>query len=182
MGETKKTTIKKLSQGYGYRYSDLSTIHEEMEKQGITYYQYTEFCTEAGADYIYTVLTIDGEEQKPRRGCRVIYDDGGKMGVAQRQGSGISYCRRYSLLLALGWATEDDDGAVAGNDGTGTSKTLKMGNKLDFKQVREHLSEITSEDELNQYWHSLKLSEKQAAVLKGDFAKRKAALGQGVGE
>lgn len=182
MGETKKTTIKKLSQGYGYRYSDLSTIHEEMEKQGITYYQYTEFCVEANCDYIYTVLIIDGEEQKPRRGCRVIYDEGNKMGVAQRQGSGVTYCRRYSLLMALGWATEDDDGAVAGNDGAGASKTLKMGNRIDFKQVREHLGDITSEDELNQYWHSLKLSEKQAAVLKGDFAKRKATLGQGVGE
>lgn len=183
MGETKKTTIKKLSQGYGYRYSDLSTIHEEMEKQGITYYQYTEFCIEANCDYIYTVLIIDGEEQKPRRGCRVIYGDEKQLkSAAQAQGSGLTYARRYSLLMALGWATEDDDGAVAGNDGAGASKTLKMGNKIDFKQVREHLGEITSEDELNQYWHSLKLSEKQAAVLKGDFAKRKAALGQGVGE
>ena len=183
MGETKKTTIKKLSKGYGYCYSDLATIHEEMEKQGITYYQYTDFCIEANCDYIYTVLIIDGEEQKPRRGCRVIYGDEKQLkSAAQAQGSGLTYARRYSLLMALGWATEDDDGADAGNDGAGASKTLKMGNKIDFKQVREHLGDITSEDELNQYWHSLKLSEKQAAVLKGDFAKRKATLGQGVGE
>ena len=180
MGETKKTTIKKLSKGYGYCYSDLATIHEEMEKQGITYYQYTEFCIEAGADYIYTVLIVDGEEQKPRRGCRVIYDDGGKMGVAQRQGSGVSYCRRYSLLMALVWATEDDDGVTAGNATTTASKTLKMGNKLDFKQVREHLAEIDTIDELNRYWTSLQLSEKQAAILKGDFAERKAKIGVGI--
>ena len=181
MGETKKTTIKKMSKGYNYKYSDLATIHEEMEKQGITYYQYTEFCVEAGADYIYTVLIIDGEEQKPRRGCRVIYDEGNKMGVAQRQGSGVSYSRRYSLLLALGWATEDDDGATAGDAPSSATKPLRMANKIDFKQVRERLGEISTVEELNQYWQSLKLTEKQADILKSDFAKRKAVLGQGVG-
>lgn len=179
MGETKKTTIKKMSNGYGYKYSDLATIHEEMEKQGMTYYQYTEFCVEAGADYIYTVLIIDGEEQKPRRGCRVIYDDGGKMGVAQRQGSGVSYCRRYSLLLALGWATEDDDGATAGKTAQNATKPLNTANKIDFRQVREHLTELSTVDELNSYWTSLHLTEKQAAVLKGDFAERKAKIGVG---
>lgn len=182
MGETKKTTIKKLSQGYGYRYSDLSTIHEEMEKQGITYYQYTDYSIEANCDYIYTVLTVDGEEQKPRRGCRVIYGDEKMKSAAQAQGSGLTYARRYSLLMALGWATEDDDAASAGNPTQSASKTLKTANKIDFKQVREHLGDVTSEEELNQYWHSLGLTEKQAAVLKGDFAKRKAALGAGVGE
>ena len=84
--------------------------------------------------------------------------------------------------MALGWATEDDDAASAGNPTQSASKTLKTANKIDFKQVREHLGDVTSEEELNQYWHSLGLTEKQAAVLKGDFAKRKAALGAGVGE
>lgn len=182
MGEIKKTTIKKLSQGYGYKYSDLSTIHEEMEKQGITYYQYTEYSIEAGCDYIYTVLIIDGEEQKPRRGCRVIYGDEKQMkSQAQAQGSGLTYARRYSLLMALGWATEDDDGSTAGNNDASATKPLRTANKIDFKQVREHLGEIMSEDELNAYWHSLKLTEKQAQVLKGDFLKRKVAIGMGVG-
>lgn len=175
------TTIKKLSNGYGYKYAELSTIHEELERQGITYYQYTEFCPEANSDYIYTVLIIDGEEQKPRRGCRVIYDTGGKMGVAQQQGSGVSYCRRYSLLMALGWATEDDDGATAGGSTKTASKPLQTANKLDFRQVREHLTEINTIGELNQYWQSLKLTEKQAEVLKDDFAERKVKIGVGVG-
>ena len=166
------TTVKKMSQGYGYKYSDLSTIHEEMEKQGITYYQYTDFCVEADADYIYTVLIIDGTEQKPRRGCRVIYGDEKMKSAAQQQGSGLTYSRRYSLLIALGWATEDDDGDNAG----------PSSNKVDFKQVREHLQEITTVDELNAYWQELKLTEKQAGVLKSAFAERKAKIGAGVGE
>lgn len=172
------TTVKKMSQGYGYKYSDLSTIHEEMEKQGITYYQYTDFCVEADADYIYTVLIIDGTEQKPRRGCRVIYGDEKMKSAAQQQGSGLTYSRRYSLLMALGWATEDDDGDNAGS----SSAKPARGNKVDFKQVREHLQEITTVDELNAYWQELKLTEKQAGVLKSAFAERKAKIGAGVGE
>lgn len=175
------TTVKKLSNGYGYKYAELSTIHEELERQGMAYYQYTEFCPEANADYIYTVLIIDGEEQKPRRGCRVIYDTGGKMGVAQQQGSGVSYCRRYSLLMALGWATEDDDGKAAGKAPSDVTKPLKTASKLDFRQVREHLTEITTVDELNHYWQSLKLTDKQAEILKDDFTERKVKIGVGVG-
>lgn len=175
MGE-KKTTVKKMSQGYGYKYSDLSTIHEEMENQGITYYQYTEFCIEANADYVYTVLIIDGEEQKPRRGCRVVYGDEKMKSAAQSQGSGLTYARRYSLLMALGWATEDDDGDSAGV----IQQPTRLATKIDFKAVREHLSEIDSIDELNNYWHSLHLTEKQEAILKQDFSERKVRIGVGV--
>lgn len=183
MGEAKKTTstVKKTTNGYNYKYAELSAIHEELERQDITYYQYTEYCVEANADYIYTVLIINGEEQKPRRGCRVIYDEGGKMSAAQQQGSGVTYCRRYSLLMALGWATEDDDGASAGKAPQNANKAVSMANKVDFKQVREHLGELNTVDELNAYWTSLHLTDKQAAVLKNDFANRKTKIGEGIG-
>lgn len=108
------------------------------------------------------------------------------MDDAQITGAASSYARKYALNgLFLIDDTKDADtdeyAKTAGKANTTASKTLKMGNKLDFKQVREHLSEITTEEELNKYWFSLKLSEKQEAVLKGDFAKRKAALGAGAG-
>lgn len=168
------STIKKMSEGYGYKYAELSTIHEELEKQGISYYQYIEYDPNADADYIYTVLNYDGDEKTARRGCRVISGGDSMKSAAQAQGSAITYARRYSLLMALGWATEDDDGATAGVPVTKPSR------KIDFRQIREHLTEIDSVDELNTYWQSLKLSDKQAAVLKGDFAERKAKIGVGV--
>ena len=164
------SVLKKLSQGYGYCYTELSTIHEELEKQGITYYQYIEYDPNADADYIYTVLTIDGEEKPARRGCRVVLGNTMKS-AAQEQGSALTYARRYSLLMALGWACEDDDGDSVGKAAPAPSR------KIDFRQIREHLSEITDESELNSYWVSLHLSEKQAAVLKSDFAARKAKIG-----
>lgn len=176
------TRVKKMSQGYGYKYSDLSTIHEEMEKQGITYYQYTEYCVEANADYVYTVLIIDGEPQPARRGCRVIYGDEKMKSAAQAQGSGLTYARRYSLLMALGWATEDDDGDSAGSMPISANKAVSSAKKIDFKQVREHLNEIDTVEGLNAYWTSLHLTEKQQAVVKKDFAERKAKISVGVGE
>lgn len=103
-----KTTISKNSQGYGYKYTDLAEIHRYCEENNITYYQYVDVINDI--DYIMTVLTKDGKELPARRGSRIT--DAVLSGIknpAQEQGSAITYARRYSLLMALGLATDDDD-------------------------------------------------------------------------
>jgi hypothetical protein len=103
-------TLFKNTQGYGYKYTDISEIHRWLEENGIEYYQYIEPID--GNDYIFTVPIIKGEEKSPRRGCRVITASlSGKTNPAQEQGSGLTYARRYSLLMAFGLATTDDDAA-----------------------------------------------------------------------
>lgn len=104
------TNIKKNASGYGYQYTDLAEIHNYLEANNMSYYQFTE--TIDGVDYIMTVPIIDGEEKPARRGCKVAEAKlSGKSNPAQEQGSAITYARRYSLLMAFGLATTDDDAA-----------------------------------------------------------------------
>lgn len=101
-------TLNKNKEGYGYCYTDLAEIHRYLEENGIWYYQYVDRID--NDDYIMTVKVIDGVEQPALRGCRVVNATlSGKSNPAQEQGSALTYARRYSLLMAFGLATEDDD-------------------------------------------------------------------------
>ena len=93
---------------YSYKYVDIAQIHEYLESIGASYYQYTE--REDGDDYVVTVKIIDGVEHKPLRGARIVNATlQGVVNPAQEQGSALTYARRYSLLMAFGLATTDDD-------------------------------------------------------------------------
>lgn len=125
------SNIKKNAKGYGYNYTDLAEIHNYLEAQGITYYQYIDVLD--GVDYIMTVPIINGEPQEPRKGCRVIEFNanmgGGKQNIFQMYGSALTYLRRYSLLMAFGLATTDDDAACF------TTFTPKTINKAQAKSL-----------------------------------------------
>ena len=111
------TNLKKESDGYGYKYTDLAQIHTYLEGVNASYYQYIERLD--GDDYIYTVPIIDGVEKPARRGCRVAQAIlSGKSNPAQEQGSALTYARRYSLLMAFGLATTDDDAQLCMADET----------------------------------------------------------------
>ena len=113
-----KTTVSKNKTAavgkYSYKYTDLAQIHEEMERQGLRYYQYVEPLIVDGVgviDYIRTVI-IDAntnEELRNVLGFRIV--DANGQNPTQEHGKAITYDRRYSLLAALGWATDDDDAA-----------------------------------------------------------------------
>ena len=107
-----ETTLRKNAQGYGYKYSDLAEIHNYLESRGLSYYQYIEVID--GNDYVMTVkVDADGKESAPIRGCRVVQATlTGKTNPAQEQGSALTYARRYSVLMAYGLCTSDDDAAV----------------------------------------------------------------------
>lgn len=136
------TNLAKNKQGYGYKYTDLAQIHEYLEENNTRYYQYVEPIN--GKDYIMTVPIIDGVEQKPRRGVQIV--DAVLNGIknpAQEQGSATTYARRYSLLMAFGLATEDDDGASLTKP-----KQAKVGNKV-TKVEAESIHELMVKKGLN---------------------------------
>lgn len=102
-------SLKKNKEGYGYKYTDLSAIHNYLESIGEHYIQHIEVID--GNDYIVTDKYKGDTKIESLRGCRVVQATlSGKSNPAQEQGSALTYARRYSLLLAYGLATEDDDG------------------------------------------------------------------------
>lgn len=106
--EITNTRIKKNSKGYGYKYTDLSQIHGYLEEMGIRYIQTME--TDEKGDYIVTIPIINGKRTEPIRGCRIPETKLSKNdNPAQEYGASLTYARRYSLLMAFGLATEDDD-------------------------------------------------------------------------
>lgn len=105
----RKTTIKKNKEGYGYTYTDISAINKYCEENNITYYQEVETCETNAKDYIITYLT-ENDETKRYRGCQIVQSTlQGIKNPVQEYGSSLTYCRRYSLLMALGLATDDND-------------------------------------------------------------------------
>jgi len=114
MNSERKTTIKKNKEGYGYKYTELAEINKYCEANNITYYQETETCEINGKDYIITYVKENDEITK-HRGCQIVEAKlQGIKNPVQEYGSSLTYCRRYSLLMALGLSTDDDDGVSCG--------------------------------------------------------------------
>lgn len=124
-----KNTLAKNQKGYNYSYTDLAQIHSFLEAKGWSYYQYTEpvICGDQIIDYVFTVKIIDGKEMPPVRGCRVIQASlKGNNNPAQEQGSGLTYARRYSLLMAFGLCTSDDDAEMLSDRSNSKEATKKV--------------------------------------------------------
>jgi uncharacterized protein YaaN involved in tellurite resistance len=134
------TRIKKNKDGYGYKYTELSQLNEYCENNNIDYYQEIETCDINGEDYMITYVSEDGKEYKKHRGCKIVEAIlSGIKNPVQEYGSSLTYCRRYSLLMALGLATEDDDGASL----NGASKKTKT-----TKTTKEDKTELASKPQI----------------------------------
>lgn len=166
-----KQIVKSESKAYGYNYASLADIVNQGFKLPIM-----------------ETRNIDGEtfmgwlddKGQWHQGAPLIVPEMKGMNAAQAMGSALTYARRYTAQMALGLAA-DDDAKLEKTKGAPEATGKVYGSKVDFKQIREEINQITDAGELVKYWMGLKLSEKQANVLKSDFAKRKAELGGGNG-
>lgn len=113
-----KSTIAKKTEGYGYKYTELADINKYCEDNNIRYYQEVETSEINQKDYIITYI-VSGDKVEKHRGCQIVEAVlSGIKNPVQEYGSSLTYCRRYSLLMALGLATEDDDGASLNQEPT----------------------------------------------------------------
>lgn len=147
---TKKTVLKKKAKGYNYKYTDLAGIHEYLEEKNYTYWQEVEELN--GEERIIThILNKDDKEIRRAVGCKIIFIAlQGKQNATQEYGSGITYARRYSLLMALGLATEDDDAEIM-TKGT----TTKSSPRIDFTEVRQQIKNAQSMEELMKIYSTI---------------------------
>ena len=137
----------KTGNNYSYKYVDIAQIHEYLEANNMSYYQYIDRVGED--DYIMTVKIINGEEKPALRGARVV--DATLMGVnnpAQQQGSALTYARRYSLLMAFGLATEDDDAQSLSGEKENKKATPKQVEVLKKYYVGENLDKLLKANSL----------------------------------
>ena len=99
---------------YSYQYVDIAQIHEYLESINARYIQQIKRID--NDDYVLTKRCFNEEwENDWLQGCRVV--DATLIGVknpAQEQGSALTYARRYSLMMAFGLATEDNDAQSLG--------------------------------------------------------------------
>ena len=94
----------------------------------------------------------------------------------------IENCETSAVGRALGLLGIGIDASIASSDEVMNAvNNQSESKKLDFAEVRNKLGDITTVEELNAYWNSLHLSDKQAGVLKKDFSARKVEIGVGVG-
>lgn len=185
-------TLKKNKNGYNYKYVDLAGIHEMLADAKISYWQET--VSENGKDYIYTHVVDDetGDEIRKGRGSEIVpaQEINGKVNPPQAMGSSISYSRRYSLLLILGLATEDDDAesltkqahesyAVSYKPKTTAKNTTgDTGGRLSFDEIREKIKNMRgAEFELyKDKILALKMSYKQKAAVQAIFEQKAADI------
>lgn len=171
-------TLKKNSNGYNYKYTDLAGIHEALAGAGISYWQ--EVTQVNDKDYIKTHVIDDetGEEIRSGLGAEIVEatEINGKLNPAQAQGASISYSRRYSLLLILGLATEDDDAESLTQSQPAQHQSSKRG--VSFDEIREKIKDMERQ-ELEQYKAkvlSANMTDRQAAAIKAIFKQREDAI------
>lgn len=148
-----KSTIAKKTEGYGYKYTELADINKYCEENDIRYYQEIETSEINQKDYIITYLVI-GDKTTKHRGCQIV--EAVLQGIknpVQEYGSSLTYCRRYSLLMALGLATEDDDAATFTQKKEATLEDAKNW-KFSFGKYKDKsMIQVASDDEDYMKWY-----------------------------
>lgn len=148
IARNKTATVTTRNDGqYSYRYTDLGSIHDAVRP----------ILAQHGIAYVQKVRTTEDLLQVQVRtdllhvsGCR---EDGEWLGLPtgttpQGTGSAITYARRYSLLAALGLATEDDDGQGADREAQrrNAERRANLSRTRDEAEVRRMLGELPDAD------------------------------------
>lgn len=167
-----KNTSKAGDGKFSFNYASLADIQSqgyEVPKMRIR-----PVFTPDGSTYVGDYMEYYDEATKEWNiGSRIISDKMGSMNAQQSRGSSESYARRYTTMMALGLAGQDDKKVE--DDGIEYRKK----NNINFDDVREACNAIDDVASLEDYYKSLnvaKMSPAQQKYINGIINKRKQEL------
>lgn len=99
--EENKQIVKNGQEGFNFKYASLSDIAQ----QGFKIPKMKTGLDTFGAEYVFY---YDEQLKEWIQGAKVCGLQSKQMNVAQAYGAALTYARRYTTLLALGLATDDD--------------------------------------------------------------------------
>lgn len=171
-----KNASRAGSDKFGYNYASLADIVE----QGFTIprMRIKPVFTPDGATYIGDYFEYLDDEGHWQLGSRVINDKLGSMNAQQSRGSSETYARRYTTLMALGIAGQDDKAVEKPTKNTTTAKDYSN-SKLDFQQLRDEVAIIDDLESLQDLYKRLmadKPSPAQQKYINSIINKRKQEL------
>lgn len=140
--------VANTSKAYGYNYASLSDI----ANQGFTIPK-MKTGTDGEKEYVYY---YDAELKEWVRGAEIVVPEMKGSNSAQRYGSAITYARRYTTLLALSLACDDD-------------KKIETQEPADLKKAErwQGLQEDLNIKDLADEFRKLYTQEEQDRILKG---------------
>lgn len=142
--------VANTSKAYGYNYASLSDI----ANQGFTIPK-MKTGTDGEKEYVYY---YDAELKEWVRGAEIVVPEMKGSNSAQRYGSAITYARRYTTLLALSLAC-DDDKKIETQEPTDTKKAERwqgLQEDLNIKDLADEFRKLYSKEDQERILKGLK--------------------------
>ena len=142
--------VANTSKAYGYNYASLSDI----ANQGFTIPK-MKTGTDGEKEYVYY---YDAELKEWVRGAEIVVPEMKGSNSAQRYGSAITYARRYTTLLALSLAC-DDDKKIEAQEPTDTKKAERwqgLQEDLNIKDLADEFRKLYTQEEQDRILKGLK--------------------------
>ena len=142
--------VANTSKAYGYNYASLSDI----ANQGFTIPK-MKTGTDGEKEYVYY---YDAELKEWVRGAEIVVPEMKGSNSAQRYGSAITYARRYTTLLALSLAC-DDDKKIETQEPTDTKKAERwqgLEQDLNIKDLADEFRKLYTQEEQDRIFKGLK--------------------------